>query len=309
MNPLTTRRDILRLAGLGGGVVFASALQGGALRGSLLDDFHFVQLSDTHWGYEGPGNADPKGTLPKAVAAVNDLEESPDFVVFTGDLTQTVDDPAKRRDRMKEFRDVVGKLKARHVRFLAGEHDAALDRGEAFQELFGALRGSFDHRGVRFVVLDNVSDPAGRVGTEQIAWLTKDLAGLGRDHPLVVLTHRPLFDLAPEWDWATKDGADVLRVLEPFRHVTVFYGHIHQEHHMMTGHIAHHSARSLMFALPAPRSVAKKAPVAWNSARPYAGLGFRDVEAYPSAATYRLDEEPVTVAAERTRAALAAIGE
>ena len=54
MNSLATRRDFLRLAGLGGGVVFASALQGGALRGSIFDDFHFVQLSDTHWGYEGP---------------------------------------------------------------------------------------------------------------------------------------------------------------------------------------------------------------------------------------------------------------
>ena len=304
MNSLTTRRDFLRLAGLGGGVVFASALQGGALRGSIFDDFHFVQLSDTHWGYEGPANADPRGTLPKAVEAVNDLDESPDFVVFTGDLTHTVDDPVKRRDRMKQFRDVVGKLRAKSVHFMPGEHDASLDRGEAFQELFGATHGTFDHKGVHFVVLDNVSDPSARVGETQIAWLKSDLAGRSATAPIVVLTHRPLFDLAPEWDWSTRDGSDVLAVLSPFRNVTVFYGHIHQEHHMMTGQIAHHSARSLMFALPAPHSAAKRAPILWNPGAPYAGLGFREVEAYPSAATYRLDEMPVTAAAARARAAL-----
>ncbi len=300
MDSLTTRRDILRLAGLGGGVVFASALRGGALRGSLPDDFFFVQLSDTHWGYEGPANADPRGTLPKAIEAVNDLDENPDFVVFTGDLTHTVDDPVQRRDRMKQFRDVVGKLRAKTVRFMPGEHDASLDRGEAYQELFGRTHGSFDHKGVHFVLLDNVSDPSARVGEEQIGWLRKDLAKQPKDAPIVVLTHRPLFDLAPDWDWSTRDGADVLAAFDPFRHVTVFYGHIHQEHHMMTGHIAHHSARSVMFALPAPHSVPKKEPIPWNPAAPYAGLGYREVEVVPSAATYRLTEKSLSAKAAAT---------
>ena len=64
-----------------------------------------------------------------------------------------------------------------------------------------------------------------------------------------------------EWDWATADGAKVLSVLDPYQHLTVFYGHIHQENHRTTGHINHHSAKSLMFPLPAPMSVPIEPPI------------------------------------------------
>ena len=289
------RREFLRLAGLGGGVVFASTLWGGALR-ALEDEFHFVQLSDTHWGFEGAPNPDAKGTLPKAIEAVNALSRQPDFVVFTGDLTHTTDDPVKRRDRMKEFRDIAGKLKAKTVRFLPGEHDAALDKGDAFQENFGVTHYTFDHKGVHFIVLDNVSDPGSIVGEAQLKWLADDLAPRKKDAPIAILTHRPLFDLYPEWDWATKDGAKALALLDPFKHVTVFYGHIHQENHHTTGHIEHHSAASLIFPLPAPGSVPKKAPVPWDVNHPYRGLGWREIEAYASAGTFKLDEKPVNPA-------------
>jgi 3',5'-cyclic AMP phosphodiesterase CpdA len=294
----TDRREFLKLAGLGGGVVFASSLWGRALAGGE-DEFHFVQLSDTHWGFEGPPNPDAKGTLPKAIEAVNALSVQPDFVVFTGDLTHTTDDPAKRRDRMKQFRDIAGKLRAKTVRFLPGEHDASLDRGEAYQELFGAPHYSFDHKGVHFAVLDNVSDPGAIVGEAQLAWLKSDLAKQKADAPIAILTHRPLFDLYPEWDWATKDGAAALEILEPHRRVTVFYGHIHQEHHHTTGHIEHHSATSLMFPLPAPGSVPKRAPIPWDDKQPYRGLGWRDVEAYPAKGTYRLEQKPIKAAEAR----------
>src|SRR6266702_2637362 len=85
------RRQFLKLAGLGG-VVFASGLARN-VGAAVADDFYFVQLSDTHWGFEGPPNPDAKGTLKKAVAAVNSMSEQPDFIVFTGDLTHITDDP------------------------------------------------------------------------------------------------------------------------------------------------------------------------------------------------------------------------
>lgn len=294
----TDRREFLKLAGLGGGVVFASTLWGRALSGAD-DEFHFVQLSDTHWGFEGPPNPDARGTLPKAIEAVNALSRQPDFVVFTGDLTHTTDDGVKRRDRMKQFRDVAGKLRAKTVRFLPGEHDAALDKGDAYQENFGTTHYTFDHKGVHFIVLDNVSDPGSIVGETQLKWLADDLAKRKKDAPIAVLTHRPLFDLYPEWDWATKDGAQALSLLEPFKHVTVFYGHIHQEHHHKTGHIEHHSAASLIFPLPAPGSVPRRAPVPWDETQPYRGLGWRDVEATPAAGSFNLAERPVGAAGPR----------
>ena len=291
------RRDFLRLAGLGG-AVFASGLAGCAgMAGARQEEFYFVQLSDTHWGFKGPAlNPDAGGTLHKAVAAVNALPEAPDFIVFTGDLTHTTDDPKERRRRLAEFRDIVSALKNRNVHFMPGEHDASLDNGQAWKEFFGASNYSFDHKGVHFVAIDNVSDPAARIGEAQLAWLKADLAKLNRDAPIVVFTHRPLFDLAPQWDWATRDGAEAVALLMPYPNVTVFYGHIHQEHHHMTGHIAHHAAKSLIFPQPVPGSQPKRTPVAWDAAHPYRGLGFRSIEAEPRHSELKLTEYPVVKA-------------
>jgi len=289
------RRQFLKLTGLGG-VVFASGLSGwaNAAKKTGQDEFHFVQLSDTHWGFNGAkANPDAANTLKKAVAAVNALEQAPDFVVFTGDLTHTTDDPKLRRARMAEFRDIVGKLKVKEVRFMPGEHDAALDRGEAYQEFFGKLNYTFDHKGVHFIVLDNVSDPGASLGAAQLEWLKQDLKQMRRDAPIVVLTHRPLFDLYPQWDWATRDGAAAIALLMPYKNVTVFYGHIHQEHHHQTGHITHHAAQSLIFPLPAAGSVPKRGPVPWDANQPYKGIGFRSVEADVKRIDYKIAELPV----------------
>ena len=289
------RRTFLQLAALGGGAVFASSLAGAArAAGAGYDDFYFVQLSDAHWGFNGPAvNPDAQGTLPKAIDAVNALPEQPDFVVFTGDLTHTTDNPVERRKRMAEFKQIVSKLKVKDVRFMPGEHDAALDHGKAFGEHFGDTHYAFEHKGVHFIAVDNVSDPAARIGDEQLAWLAAELAKLPKDAKIVVLTHRPLFDLAPQWDWATRDGAKAMELLMPYQNVTVFYGHIHQENHRMTGHIAHHSAKSLMFPLPAPMSQPKREPIPWDPQNPYRGLGFREVEAEDQGAKLAITELPV----------------
>lgn len=292
------RRDFMRLAGLGG-IVLATGVQNMAgssgIEPAKPEAFSFVQLSDTHWGFDGAKiNPDAQGTLKKAVAVVNSLETQPDFVVFTGDLTHTTDDPKLRRERMKRFREIASELNVKTVRFMPGEHDASLDRGDAYQENFGELHYTFDHKGVHFIALDNVSDPEALIGDAQLKWLEADLKKVKRNAPIVVFTHRPLFDLYPQWDWTTGDAAAVINSLMPYQNVTVFYGHIHQEHHHKTGHIAHHSAKSLMFALPAPGSAPRKAPIPWNAAAPYAGLGLRDIQAASRSHEYQLAELAIT---------------
>ena len=298
---MTNRRNFMKLAALGGGVVYISGLTGCAQALSKnessvsgYDEFFFVQLSDSHWGYKGPDNPDSANTLKKAVATVNALETQPDFIMFTGDLTHTTDDPVERRKRLAEFRDIVSALKVKNVHFTPGEHDASLDHGAAFKEYFGQPNYTFDHKGVHFIVVDNVSDPGAKIGAEQLAWMQADLAKQAKDAPIIVFTHRPLFDLVPKWDWATRDGAQAVDLLMPYSNVTVFYGHIHQENHHMTGHIAHHSAKSLIFPLPAPGSQEKRAPLPWDPANPTKGLGFREVEAEVKEAEYKITEYPVT---------------
>ncbi|HEX7638688.1 MAG TPA: metallophosphoesterase, partial [Burkholderiaceae bacterium] len=278
-------------------VAFASGLAGCAARAAAPgEDFHFVQLSDSHWGFQGPVvNPEARATLPRAVAEVNALAAPPDFVVFTGDLTHATDDAQERRKRMREVRAVVADLGVRDLRFLPGEHDAGLDRGAAFQEFFGPTHWAFDHRGVHFIALDNVSDPTARLGDAQLAWLAGELAKPAPDAPVVVFAHRPLFDLAPQWDWATRDGDQAVALLMRHPNVTVFYGHIHQEHHHMTGHIAHHAATSLIFPLPAPGSQPDRTPVRWDPARPFHGLGWREVARHGDA-PFALAQHPVAEA-------------
>ena len=300
------RRDFLALVGIGG-VVFASGLAGcggapaagaasplgGRVRSTRPgEDFFFLQLSDTHWGFEGPANPEAGVTLERAVATINAVDVRPDFVVFTGDLTQTTDDPAERRSRMARFKEIVSGLKVKDVHFLPGEHDASLDRGDAFRQAFGETHYALDHEGVHFVALDNVSEAGGVLGEGQLGWLADDLARVPAQTPVVVLAHRPLFDLYPAWDWATKDGARALDLLARRDDVTVFYGHIHQEHHQVTGKIAHHAARSLVFPLPAPGSVPKKGPLPWDPASPDHGLGWRSI-AREGAVPVRIAEIPL----------------
>jgi hypothetical protein len=271
----TDRRQFLKLAGLAG-VTFTAGLFPREPADAQSNDFHFVQFSDTHWGYKGAANPDAEHTLEKAVATVNGLATRPDFIVFTGDLTHTTDDGKLRRARMQRFKEIVSALNVKDVRFMPGEHDASLDGGEAFQEFFGALHWTFDHKGVHFIALDNVSDPAAKLGDAQLAWLAADLEQRQPDDRIVVFAHRPLFDLVPNWDWATADGARAIELLMPYQNVVVFYGHIHQEHHHMTGHIAHHAAKSLIFPQAAPGNAPKRPPPPPFDAS-LAPLGTRDV--------------------------------
>src|ERR1700722_5337111 len=156
MSSQLTRKDFLKLVGLGG-VAFASGLGRAAFAagtkvgygGGGDDDFFFVQLSDTHWGFTGPkANPEAKNTLPRAIKAVNALKHKPDFIVLTGDLTHTTDDDQERRKRMKEFKAMIAHLKGKNIRLMPGEHDASLDEGAAFKEVFQQeTHYTFDHKG------------------------------------------------------------------------------------------------------------------------------------------------------------------
>ncbi len=290
------RRDFLKLMGVGSAVlVLGSRTSAGAAEMKAgQEDFMFVQLSDTHWGFSGPAvNPDSTGTLKKAIAAVNSMNVPPDFVVFTGDLTHTTDDPKERRKRMAEARDIISGLKVKNIKFLAGEHDAGLDNGEAFKEFFGSTHYTFDHKGVHFIAVDNVSDPTSSIGDAQLQWLGAELKKMDKNSRIVVLTHRPLFDLYPNWDWWTRDGSKAIDLLMPYKNVTVLYGHIHQENHHMTGHIPHHAAKGLMFPLPAPGSVPKRVPIPWDPSAPYKGLGYRSLQAKTVAPELVITEYPL----------------
>jgi predicted phosphodiesterase len=292
------RRSFLRIAGisLGAGALYrvapALALAGegeqmarasARKNGEAIRPFSFVQLSDTHVGSGPPVNPGGTAAFEHAIEVVNRLPAPPDFVLFTGDLTHDSEEPGEPARRMKRFKDIAARLKVKTQKAVPGEHDAGLDGGALFRELFGETHYAFDHRGVHFVALDNVSRALPEVGPDQLAWLRKDLSRLPATAPIVVFTHRPLFDLRPDWEWFTNDGDEVMKSLAPFENVTVLYGHIHREDVHEEGHVRHLAARGLAWAFPDPAAEEKK-PLPVDPAHPYRNLGTRVAHVGPGKA-------------------------
>ena len=298
MQKTTDRRSFLKIAGTSLGIgalyhVFPAASASAEARdlfhllgrktGEMVTPFTFIQLSDAHVGFNGP--PDPLGTqaFEHAAQLINGLAQPPDLVLFTGDLTHDSEDKDVHAKRMQQFRDIASRIKTGKLACVPGEHDAGLDGGALFRDVFGETHYSFDHRGVHFVALDNVSRAKPEIGPEQIAWLKKDLARFSKSAPIVVFTHRPLFDLKPEWEWFTSDGDDVMNVLAPYENVTVLYGHIHRDHEHHTSHAQHYAARSLIFAFPDPETTTERKPLPFDKDHPFKNLGLRLANAAPRA--------------------------
>ncbi len=287
------RRSFLKIAGtsLGIGVLYSAypaAARGGEVErifselgrsnGERPAPFSFVQLSDAHVGFNGP--PDPLGTkaFERAVDMINALPQRPDLVLFTGDLTHDTEDRNVHVQRMKQFQEISKRMNVPVIRHVPGEHDAGLDNGALYREFFGETFYSFDHRGVHFVALDNVTRAKPEIGAEQLGWLKKDLARFPRSAPIVVFTHRPLFDLRPDWEWFTSDGDDVLNVLSGYSNVTVLYGHIHRDDEHQTGSVHHYAARSLIFAFPDPNGISgPRKPIPFDKDHPFKNLGIRTI--------------------------------
>jgi 3',5'-cyclic AMP phosphodiesterase CpdA len=186
---------------------------------------------------------------------------------------------------MKRFREIAGGLKVPKVFHVPGEHDAGLDGGELFRDVFGPTSYTFDHKGVHFVALDNVSRAKPEVGAEQRAWLAKDLGRFPASAPIVVFTHRPLFDLRPDWEWFTSDGDQVMSLLAPYENVTVLYGHLHRDDEHAIGRAKLYAARSLSFAFPDPVTSPEKKAIPFDPDQPFRNLGIREVEPTPGGRT------------------------
>src|SRR4051812_30140735 len=246
---------------------------------SAKNGFTFVQISDSHIGFNKPANADVNGTLQAALDKINGIYQQPDFVIHTGDLTHSA--------REAEF-DTLGQLlkglRQPQVFFVPGEHDVSGDDGKLYLERFGnGTSGmgwySLDHKGVHFVALNNVVqlEGLGRIGSEQLAWLRKDLARLSASTPIVVFAHIPLWTVYPEWGWGTEDSAEALALLKRFGSVTVLNGHIHQVLQKVEGNLAFHSAMSTAFPQPAPGTAPSAGPMKVPAERLKQVLGVTEV--------------------------------
>ena len=253
----TLSSGILKGSPLGqgsGGAMMAHA--GGALR--------FVQISDSHIGFDKPANTDVTATLREAIAKIKADPEPPAFILHTGDLTHL-----SRPSEFDTLQQVLSEL-SMPVFYVPGEHDVLEDDGRSYLERFGkgtlgAGWHSFDQNGVHFIGLVNVvnlkAGGLGTLGDEQLEWLEKDVTGLSSSTPIVVFAHIPLWSVYPEWGWGTDDSERALSYLKRFGSVSVLNGHIHQVMQKVEGHVTFHTAMSTAFPQPAPGTAPSPGPM------------------------------------------------
>ncbi|HXD00763.1 MAG TPA: metallophosphoesterase [Verrucomicrobiae bacterium] len=250
--------------------------------GSGKGSFSFVQISDSHIGFNKDGvNTDVAGTLKEAIARINALPEPPDFVLHTGDLTHLA-----AADEFDTLDQLLKSVKTQQIFYVPGEHDVTGDEGKLYLERFGKnTKGqgwqSFDFNGVHFVGLVNVvniqQNGLGALGDDQLEWLEDDLKDKSTDTPIVVFAHIPLWSVYPKWGWGTDDGAQALGYLKRFGSVTVLNGHIHQTMKKVEGRVTFHTAMSTAFPQPEPGKAPKPGPMKVVAGKLRDYLGITDV--------------------------------
>jgi hypothetical protein len=235
--------------------------------------FSFVQISDSHIGFNKGANPDVTATLQAAIDKINSLPAVPDLIMHTGDLSQI-----SKPGEFDTVDQVLRGAKAKQVFYVPGKHDFATDNGQQFLERYGkGTKGagwqSFDHKGVHFIGLNNVANlkagGMGSLGADQLEWLEDDVKGLSASTPIVLFSHIPLWAVYPEWGWGTQDSAQALTYLKRFGSVTVLNGHIHQIMQKVEGNVSFHTAMAIGSGLPS--SVSKIRDACHFAKRPECG--------------------------------------
>jgi 3',5'-cyclic AMP phosphodiesterase CpdA len=239
---------------------------GGLKKGLIMpkSDFSFVQISDSHIGFNKAANPNVIGTLQAAISKINGMPSAPSFVLHTGDLTHLA-----QADEFDTLEQSLKSVKTDNIFYVPGEHDVT-DNGKLYLERYGkGTKGdgwySFDSNGVHFIGLVNVTNHVdgglGYLGPGQLNWLADDLKAYTNSTPIVMFAHIPLWAIYPQWGWGTQDSEAALALLKRFGSVSVLNGHIHQTIQKVEGNITFHTANSTAFPQPAPGAASSPGPL------------------------------------------------
>ena len=264
-----------------GGVPKSLSLLDKAEAATAASSFTFLQISDSHVGFDKQPNPNALGTLQEAVDKIKALPNTPAFMLHTGDITHLAK-PAQ----FDNASQVIGSA-GLDVHYVPGEHDILDEEpGKAFMERYGKqAKGSgwysFDQNGVHFIALVNVMNlkagSLGILGPEQLAWLADDVKGLAASTPIVVFAHIPLWTISKDWGWGTDDAEQALSLLKRFGSVTVLNGHIHQLMQKAESKVSFYTARSTAFPQPALGTAPAPLPIVVPAEKLRSVLGIRSV--------------------------------
>ncbi|MEP6548592.1 MAG: metallophosphoesterase [Gammaproteobacteria bacterium] len=214
----------------------------------------FVQISDTHIGFNKDANPDVSGTLTQTIDLVNAMTEQPALIIHTGDITHL-----SKAAEFDTAQQLFSRLRTTEMHTVPGEHDTSDATVTEYFKRFGKASDnkgyySFDHGGVHFIGLINVLEfkagGLGTLGSDQLAWVEADLKGRSSSTPIVVFAHMPLWTVYEPWGWGTSDAELLVNRLRRFGSVTVLNGHIHQIVQKVEGNVTFHTARSTAYPQP-----------------------------------------------------------
>jgi 3',5'-cyclic AMP phosphodiesterase CpdA len=278
---------------LSGGVLLATDLADAStmkMHGGHVGTPLFVQISDTHIGFNKDANPDVAGTLKQSIAMINAMPQKPSLILHTGDITQLA-----RPDQFDTAAQILSGLNVSEIHYTPGEHDTAdAGGGKEFMDRFGKPSNnkgyySFDSEGVHFIALINVLDfkPGGLgiLGNDQLAWLKDDLTGRSSSQPIVVFAHMPLWTIYEPWGWGTGDAEQAFALLRRFGSVTVLNGHIHQIVSKVEGNITFQTARATCFPQPKAGDGPGPGPLKVDASVLPTMLGIRSITYKPHPAT------------------------
>jgi 3',5'-cyclic-AMP phosphodiesterase len=260
-------------------------------------DFSFVQISDSHIGFDKPANPDVTATLEVAIRKINALPQVPDFIIHTGDLSHL-----SKPGEFDTLDQVLHGASPKQIYFVPGEHDMLTDNGGQYLQRYGkGTKGtgwySYDHKGVHFVGLVNVANlkagGLGSLGQEQLEWLEDDLKSRSASTPLVLFAHIPLWTIYPDWGWGTDDSELALSYVKRFGSVTVLNGHIHQAMQKIEGKLSFHTAMSTAFPQPAPGTASSAGPMRVPAEKLRKVLGITDVNYLISGKSLAVVDSPL----------------
>ena len=252
---------------------------------SIKGNLFFVQISDSHMGFNKSANPDVTRTFQITVDKINALPVQPSFLIHTGDISHL-----SKPEEFDTVSNILKESRTKEVFYVPGEHDVLGDDGKQYLNLYGkGTKGggwhSFNHSGVHFIGLVNVLDlkpgGLGNLGKEQLEWLEKDVRGLSSSTPIVVFAHIPLWSVYPDWGWGTDDGAQALSYLKRFGSVTVLNGHIHQVLQKVEGKVSFHTAMSTAFPQPKPGTAPSPGPMTVPADKLRSLLGLTTVNYVP----------------------------
>ena len=199
----------------------------------------------------------------QAVQAMNQLKPKPVFAIAGGDLVMDAfEQDYSKADQLYELYRGIAKDLEFPVYPVLGNHDlfgvaakaqVSSSHPEYGKKMFanrvggGRTYRSFDFRGWHFVLLDSIQvTPSlsyeGGIDDNQFDWLKKDLNSVGRENPVVLVSHIPFFSILPTLQSGStepvpasiviRNAKEVLEFCSGFNVRLILQGHVHivEEH-------------------------------------------------------------------------------